>query len=151
MLDHYEKQEKQTSIDLKVAQWTYKANFLFLVMSYIHMFKIWGINIPLIPIILIANIIIFLTHYSNWSSFRLHAKLAKTIIAFFIILIANLLLIPFNSSFLSLLSATNVVGNVGLITGRLFLMISITLSIILIISFRDPKHRIAIINFKRLK
>lgn len=140
MLKHYAEQTKLNKKDVKIERVTYVINIVMLILGYVQMFHFGGIHSPFITLFLLINMIMFISHYSNWESFKRKAKLAATIIAFFVFLALNILTIPFNDHFIGHLAKNDNIQNVGMATGEFVLILLITLSLTLAVFFR-VKHR----------
>ncbi len=134
LLEHYEQQDKQQQRDLKIAKVTYYLNSVLLLLSYVDLIRPWQFKIPFEPLFLLANIIIFLSHYSNWASFRKSRKLVYAILTFFVFFLINVGVATANPNFANF-SPNNKMEGLGFTMGVLVLISSMSLSLILIIFF----------------
>ncbi|MCT3392578.1 helix-turn-helix transcriptional regulator [Lentilactobacillus hilgardii] len=141
VIEHFDDQGKQTKKDGNILWVCYNLNFLFLILSYIHMFRPFGFHASIIPLSLIINILVFFSHYSNWDSFKKNRKLVLSIISFTILLLINVFSMVLNFNFQKSLNPNNVIGTFGAAAGEFTLILLITFSMTLAIFFRPAKEK----------
>lgn len=140
VLTHFENQTKQAKRSAKIARICYYLNYLFLLLSYVHMFKLFGLHSPFIIALLIINIVIFFSNYPNWQSFK-RRRIALLAIGFIIILFINVFTMAFNFSFQKALDPRDVVETLGAAAGEFMLILFISISVTLAIFFKPAQNK----------
>lgn len=135
LLESYALQNKKVSLDLKIASYTYYFNIIFWLLSYIELFRPWGIYSHFIPLLLLINMLIFMSHFSDWIRFKKKIYLIIALSTFVFIFILHVCLNVLDFSFLNYFNYSNIHFLVGLIIGRILLVILISLSLEIILLF----------------
>ncbi len=135
VIDHFDNEDKIAKKDARIAKTTYYLNFLLLFLSYIQMFRPFGIKVPLISLVLLVNFFISLSHYTNWSSFKKRHKIYLAASGFLLILLLNTATITFNTSFLNDLSNQNSIDIVANAIGEFGIVLFITIGWLLAFFF----------------
>ncbi len=138
VIDHFDNEDKIAKKDARIAKTTYYLNFVFLIFGYIDLFRPLGMRIPLMSIVLLINMIILLSHYSNWDNLKKGYKIFEIIGGFMVFLILNVLTLTVNSSFKEGLPH-DVWGIVGATAGEFILIFFITISWLLVFFFYPSK------------
>lgn len=90
LLKHYTEVSKAQIASHKIQQFTYYANIVLWLLSYIELFRPAGMHSILIPLALLINLVIYLTHFSEWSYFKKIGNVLKAIIFFIVIFMIHI-------------------------------------------------------------
>ncbi|GEL15062.1 helix-turn-helix domain-containing protein [Pediococcus cellicola] len=146
VLKYYKKQNKRNIQIHKIAKYSYVFNIVMLGLSYIELFRIAGLHSLLIPLFLLINIAIFISHYENWYKFSNNAYRLTVTFSFIIIFGINVLLNLLSSGFVYQMNNNDINFITGMMLGRLILNSLISFSLTIIIFFRDALH-----NYENIK
>ncbi|MFD1125104.1 helix-turn-helix transcriptional regulator [Lentilactobacillus raoultii] len=141
VIEHFDEQDEQAKKDRHTLHICYNLNFLFLVLSYIDMFRPFGFHASIIPLSLIINMFVFFSHYSDWDSFKKSRKVVLSIITFIVFLLMNTYSMALNFNFQKSLNPNDVIGTFGAAAEEFILILFITFSITLAIFFHPAKEK----------
>lgn len=136
LLEYYREQDHAQTANHKILIGSYYLNLMLWLLSYIEFFRPAGFHSPLIPLMLLINTIVYLTHFLNWKRFLEKTYTIKAVVIFIFILIGHIALNAIDSSFLNYLSQAELHFLVGFVMGRLLLIILISLSLEILLFFR---------------
>ncbi|WP_412989388.1 helix-turn-helix domain-containing protein [Pediococcus siamensis] len=137
VLNYYKKQDQENIRIHKIAKITYICNFFLWLISYIEFFRIGGLHLLIIPVLLILNIIIFISHYENWYKLKEPSYFIKLGLTFMLIFVIHLVLNVFAESFTYELHTTSINYITDLMLGRLILIMLIDFSLVIVLFCKD--------------
>lgn len=139
ILDYYEDQGKLSQQTNRVFFITYYFNLVLTILGYIDLFRPAGFHIILVPLALLINIFIVMTHYSNWKKFKKVLILISMLITFIFIFISISILIFTQAKYSNHLIQDDSGYNLGFMLSRILLTLLITSCTLAVLFFR-PKH-----------
>ncbi|WP_373879581.1 helix-turn-helix domain-containing protein [Levilactobacillus brevis] len=135
LLKHYTKVNNAHLASHKICQFTYYANIVLWLLSYVELFRPAGMHSILIPLLLLINLVVYLTHFSGWYYFKKIGRLLKATICFILIFMIHVVLDIIDANFLDYMSHSELHFLVGFIFGRFILIMLISISIETIVFF----------------
>lgn len=136
LLDKYAENDKTLQRSRKIVTLAYYFSWMLFIAGYIEFFRPFGIHLILIPILMIVNEVIFISHYENWKQFKHVRKMILMIGSFAMVFLVNILLISIAPDYVNNIQANNNKFIIGYMIARLALIILITINIEIMIFFR---------------
>ncbi|MFT8458778.1 MAG: helix-turn-helix transcriptional regulator [Liquorilactobacillus ghanensis] len=133
LLKEYALLTKREKVSNNISKITYCLNLLFCLLGYVEFFYFKSPHIPIIPMLLVANLIIFLTHYPDWSKFKKRSFIFKFLLTFVFLFLCNLLFSLLLLALLTSLSSSDIYFLLGFAFGKLLLLFIISISLEVII------------------
>ncbi|WP_353989652.1 helix-turn-helix transcriptional regulator [Pediococcus argentinicus] len=130
IVQHYKMQTKINHSNRYITTFFYIMNIVFLLLGYIELFKLFNINIILIPLLLLVNTVLLLIHYDNWHNLSNKKPMIKITLTFILHLIVGAIIFEFalGYGFVINLDHEDVNFINGFLTGKFFLLILLTIS-----------------------
>lgn len=140
LLRYYESQEHFHQKSKKIEIISYYLGILLWLLSYIEFFQPAGIHSFIIPIAVVTNTLVYLTHFSNWNRFQSTKYNLRAIIFFIFVLVAHVMINIIDSNFLNFMNHSELHFLVGFMMGRIFLVLIISVALEIIVFFHPFKE-----------
>lgn len=142
IVQHYEMQTKINHSNRYITNFFYIMNIVFLLLGYIELFKLFNINIILIPLLLLVNTVLLLIHYDNWHNLSNKKSIIKITLTFVLHLMVGAIIFEFalGYGFVINLDHEDVNFINGFLTGKFFLLILLTISFTSVFFLRPNRN-----------
>lgn len=132
LLGHYEEEDQELKKSHKFLKFAYVINIIFLILGYLDFFRAFGFHFFLIPLVLLGNGLLFISHFSSWHIFQDIKIRVKIALSFFALLILNVILNVVDVSIWNEFNKVDIYYLSGVVLGRLILILVLTLGLILL-------------------
>lgn len=139
LIENYDTQERKLQNSYTISKITYYLNIILCLLNYFEFSNFRPPHIPVLYILLISNLIIYLTHFSNWDKFKNHLLFFKGLLLFLLLFICNTFLNIFLISSSEYLVHADPYFIFGFSLGRLIFIFGVTFSLEIILLFRQNK------------
>ncbi|WP_158727563.1 helix-turn-helix domain-containing protein [Levilactobacillus enshiensis] len=148
LLTHYQQAEQTTLRTKKLTKVTYSLNILWLILTYLSIYSVFGLHMPYVPLLLIINTIVFLTHFSQWDRFKLRRQRVKLEVSFLagVLLNAIVSIVLLSLGVGEKLVTADEYHTIGIVAGHFTLLCFLTISLLIIIFFKNEAPRAAATN-----
>ncbi|MFT9269245.1 MAG: helix-turn-helix transcriptional regulator [Liquorilactobacillus nagelii] len=136
LLKSYDVQIKNSSVMIKIAKFSYNLNIIFWLLSYVEFFNDKSAHFPTIPLLLIINLIVYLTHFSNWVKFKRVDYVLRLLVTFFLMFTIYIFLNMWLTGFSNFSSQTDIYFILGFSLGKVLLSWLATVSLVVILFFK---------------
>ena len=145
LLTHYQQAEQTTLRAKKLTKVTYSLNILWLILTYLSIYSVFGIYIPYVSLLLIINTIVFLTQFSQWGRFKLRRQRVKLEVSFLagVLLNAIVSIVLLSLGIGEKLVTADDYHTIGIVAGHFTLLCFLTISLLIIFFFKNEAPRVA--------
>lgn len=141
VLNHYAEQDKLGRQVTRIFKVTYYLNVFLLILSYVDLFRPYHFHSPLIPLAMIINLIVLITHYSEWRKFKKLLLVIGLLLVLLLVFSITSALIFTNSAYLNSLIDGDSGFNAGFTISRVVLIFFISLGSTSVLAFKPIKKK----------
>ncbi|WP_288531612.1 helix-turn-helix transcriptional regulator [uncultured Secundilactobacillus sp.] len=140
MLEHFDMQRKSNNREEKIIQVSYWLNIVLLVLELIHIIWPNDFHFTIIPVLLIINLILYLSHFSSWDRFKSTFYTVKMLLTFALVFMVTSVGGIMNQEFMKVFSAHDAYYSGGMMIAMIISTLLLTISTVVVIFFRSPRE-----------